>query len=208
MEQKHLLGCMKSVLDGTEHKYSFSKSLDIPEEYSYEPYMAPIVNQVGNTCVCNSTISILDWKLNMKDGTYDFNGFDPNEIYSIRSNKFEDCGMTFKEALSYAKNHGVKYNKGIYKIGHYAMVTNKEMLKSALIENGPCLFAVPVYNDNYEDFWIGRGKLQGGHAMCFVGYNKDGFILRNSWGETYGENGYALLPYSDFDNVWEIWTVF
>ena len=43
--------------------------------------------------------------------------------------------------------------------------------------------------------------------MAFVGYNKEGFILRNSWGKNYGENGYALLPYDDFSQIWEIWTI-
>ena len=183
-------------------------SLDIPEEFSYKPYMTPIVNQIGNTCVCNSTISVLDWKVNMKTGKKDFNGFNPNEIYDIRTDKTQDNGMTFKEALNYAKNHGVKESNGmLFEIGEYAMIGSELMLKYALVENGPCLFAVPVYNTDYEDFWNKRGNLIGGHAMAFVGYNKEGFILRNSWGKNYGENGYALLPYDDFSQIWEIWTI-
>lgn len=202
-----LLGCSKSVLTGNELKFEINKSLHIPDKYDYSPYMSPIVTQVGNTCVCNSTISLLDWKLNMKNGIYNFNGFNPNEIYNIRSNKEQDNGMTFKEALDYAHNHGVKYTKGNCKIGDYAMVCSEIGLKYALIENGPCLFAVPVYNTDYEDFWVPRGEMVGGHAMAFVGYNTDGFILRNSWGKQYGKDGYYVMPYSDFNKIWEIWTI-
>lgn len=31
-----------------------------------------------------------------------------------------------------------------------------------------------------------------GHAVAIVGYTKDHFIIRNSWGSEYGENGYAF----------------
>ena len=202
-----LLGCNKSILDGTESKFMSEKTLDLPASYDYRPFMTKIQSQNGNRCVCFSTIAALDWRLNMKDGTYDFNGFNPDEIYDIRADKSGDNGMTFKEDLTYCRNHGVKFKKGTYKIDQFAMVGSIEMVKYALIENGVVLFAVPVYNTDREDFWNKDGDIQGGHAMCFVGYNKDGFILRNSWGENYGNKGYAILPYKDFSQVWEIWTL-
>lgn len=31
----------------------------------------------------------------------------------------------------------------------------------------------------------------GGHAVCLVGYTKDHFIVRNSWGTTWGDKGFA-----------------
>jgi C1A family cysteine protease len=34
--------------------------------------------------------------------------------------------------------------------------------------------------------------VRGGHAICIVGYRKDGrFIIRNSWGNGWGDNGFA-----------------
>jgi C1A family cysteine protease len=34
--------------------------------------------------------------------------------------------------------------------------------------------------------------VRGGHAICIVGYRKDGrFIIRNSWGTGWGDNGFA-----------------
>ncbi|PHY18804.1 C1 family peptidase [Caulobacter sp. BP25] len=32
----------------------------------------------------------------------------------------------------------------------------------------------------------------GGHAVALVGYTPDGFIVRNSWGESWGDNGFAF----------------
>ncbi len=41
-------------------------------------------------------------------------------------------------------------------------------------------------------------KFIGGHAMCIVGYDDSlgGFITKNSWGDSWGNAGYACLKYS------------
>jgi hypothetical protein len=33
--------------------------------------------------------------------------------------------------------------------------------------------------------------VRGGHAICLVGYTKDYFIVRNSWGKEWGDKGFA-----------------
>ncbi|CAE7671289.1 unnamed protein product [Symbiodinium necroappetens] len=37
----------------------------------------------------------------------------------------------------------------------------------------------------------------GGHAVCAVGYDdfQQCFIVRNSWGEEWGDKGYFYMPY-------------
>ena len=54
----------------------------------------------------------------------------------------------------------------------------------------------------------------GGHAFAIVGYNRDGFLVQNSWGGDWGgfrhgnkaRAGVALWRYEDFDlNVWDLW---
>ena len=47
-------------------------------------------------------------------------------------------------------------------------------------------------------------KVIGGHAICIVGYDRDHFIVRNSWGSDWGDSGfahasesYALEAFSD-----------
>jgi len=37
-------GYTESKLDGTEHKFGEISGLDIPEEYSYIPYLPKIIN--------------------------------------------------------------------------------------------------------------------------------------------------------------------
>ena len=41
-----------------------------------------------------------------------------------------------------------------------------------------------------------------------IGYDEEGFIIRNSWGKSYCENGYSKLLYRDFNRIIEIWTIF
>ena len=38
----------------------------------------------------------------------------------------------------------------------------------------------------------------GGHAFAMVGYTVDGFIIQNSWGPSWGYQGFAILPYEDW----------
>ena len=43
-----------------------------------------------------------------------------------------------------------------------------------------------------------QGRAEGGHAVAFIGYTRQGFIVQNSWGKSWGAGGYALLPYEDY----------
>ena len=43
-----------------------------------------------------------------------------------------------------------------------------------------------------------RGRASDGHAVALVGYTSEGFIVQNSWGPGWGQDGFALLPYEDF----------
>lgn len=91
-----------------------------------------------------------------------------------------------------------------------------QILRQNLSEGKPIAFAVPVYT-----YWftqpvrttgdirlpLSTDNLEGGHAMCMVGYEDDPdipgggfFIVRNSWGTGWASNsplraGYARIPY-------------
>ncbi|MBK1657191.1 C1 family peptidase [Paracraurococcus ruber] len=42
------------------------------------------------------------------------------------------------------------------------------------------------------------GRADSGHAVAIVGYTAEGFVIQNSWGEDWGDGGFALLPYEDY----------
>jgi len=43
-----------------------------------------------------------------------------------------------------------------------------------------------------------KGRAEDGHAVAIVGYTQQGFIIQNSWGQSWGAGGFALLPYEDY----------
>lgn len=154
--------------------------------------------------------------------------FSPQFIYNNRKNF--GSGMRLADAVDIMKRLGVAqervYNYGtiepaslipdhvlkdaqdwrIY-VGEY--ITTIDQTKRALLENGPCIISFPVYNYSGE-FWNRRSPNEtrlGGHCVAIVGYTKDGFILRNSWGEKWNGDGHTIFKYSDFGKQWEIWTM-
>lgn len=52
----------------------------------------------------------------------------------------------------------------------------------------------------------GRPSKAGGHAFALVGFNRDGFVLQNSWGADWGAGGFAVLAYADWlANAMDAW---
>lgn len=207
-KQELCFGWNPSEIDGSEYKFSEMNNFQIPDKYSFVDYLPDVENQ-GNTnmCVTYAIASHLDWNLNVDHG-YDNtiqHNIDKNEIYSVRKTP-GDNGMTFKEALSYVRKHGVNSDHGVIKIEKYAMIESEVSLKQALLLNGPCIGGMFVKDANKTDFWNGKRNL-GGHAIAIVGWTKEGFIIRNSWGKSYGNNGYSIMKYSDFDKILECWTI-
>lgn len=201
-------GFRKSEIDGSEHIFGIpSEGMKIPEKYSYKKYLPAVLDQ-GNKpiCVPCSVSTYLNWRENLKTGRKSNNGIDYDEIFSAK--KIEGEGMTFKEALGYLRHHGVNSKAGNLKIDEYAMVRSEFQLKAAIFMNGPCVGALPVYNFNY-DFWnkYVSDEFQGCHAIAIVGYDKEGFIIRNSWGKSFGKSGYTTIPYDEINNFIEIWTI-
>jgi len=111
------------------------------------------------------------------------------------------------------KNFDVKPNNKCYKDAkkHESVVYGSvkqtlEQLKSCLSSGYPFVFGFVVYESFESDEMAKTGimtmptkddKKLGGHAVMAVGYNnsKKTFIIRNSWGKNWGDNGYFYMPY-------------
>lgn len=203
-------GFVPSKIDGTEHQFEEIKGFEIPDKFSYKKFLPEVINQ-GNRpiCVPCSISAYINWNKNLLTGKNDFdNEVNLDEIFRSRTNK-DDNGMSFKDAFRFLKHKGVDTINGNYKIGRYAKIGTEIQLKQALIMNGPCVGGLPVYDDMAWEFWKKKNNNEflGGHAVSIVGYNENGFIIRNSWGKGYAEKGYVLLPYEDLLSFMEIWTI-
>ena len=82
------------------------------------------------------------------------------------------------------------------------------------------VFGFLVYSSFESDYVTQTGmvpmpvpgeSLLGGHAVIICGYNDfdERFIMRNSWGTHWGDNGYFYLSYSyilNINNI-ELWII-
>lgn len=83
---------------------------------------------------------------------------------------------------------------------------NIDAVKAAL-QDGPLTTTLMVYDDFL--FYSGgvykhvTGGLAGGHAVSLVGYSDadHAWIIRNSWGADWGENGYIRVSYDDTSGI-------
>jgi hypothetical protein len=63
---------------------------------------------------------------------------------------------------------------------------------------------------SFDEVWPiplqGGSAEHAGHAFAIVGYNEQGFLIQNSWGEEWGSGGLALLGYGDWlANAMDCW---
>jgi C1A family cysteine protease len=95
-----------------------------------------------------------------------------------------------------------------YAIHGYARIKTVDEAKQAIMKNGPIVIVIPVYNYDAQ-LWekISGDTLLGYHAVALIGWDKDGFILRNSWSESWANRGETIFPYGDFPTIVEAWTL-
>lgn len=99
-------------------------------------------------------------------------------------------------------------------IDSYYRCNNLQELKVGL-SNGPVVIGIGCFR---EIFYVGAdgivpypsnpNEMLGGHAICAVGYsdNRQLIKFKNSWGTSWGKNGYGYLPYRYIDDfMWDGW---
>lgn len=190
-------GSLQSNLEGVQ-EYKVNPSKPIPEEYRIKMGVRPVLTQ-GNTGSCASVAitDIANYNMLMKRKPFSKVKFD--KLYHLRSDKSID-GMSMREAIEI-------YDSSFHNIT-YAKVGSLFAFKVAMLTNGPIAIGLPVRSDYDDMFWRGNKKQRIGHAVVLEGWGKDGFILKNSWGSDYADNGYVTFPYEDINSIYECWTIF
>lgn len=193
-------GYVRSITFGVP-SFEPKKVSTLPESLDLRDQVGSVIDQgTRGICVSACATDMLKYIYAGTDKKYkkrvDF-------FYNHRSDKRID-GMSPRNAFEIAQANSLVLS--------YAILRSVLAIKVALLSNGPVLIAVPVYNFN-SDFWRKRTpnqKPEGYHAVTFVGYDdKEGdFILRNSWGVTWGLSGYTYFPYVEQSTIMEAWTVF
>jgi len=87
-----------------------------------------------------------------------------------------------------------------------------QAIKDAVYTYGPVVTTMRVLNDFYSYgggiYQYTTGAYSGGHAVTVVGYNDDAsvpgggyFIVKNSWGATWGEQGFFNIAYTELTSA-------
>ena len=104
---------------------------------------------------------------------------------------------------------------------YHSIPQTLDQMKGCLAEGYPFVFGFSVY-ESFESDQVARTgimpmpgrneSLLGGHAVIAVGYDdaKQWVIVRNSWGEGWGDKGYFYMPYAYIANAGladDFWTI-
>jgi C1A family cysteine protease len=129
--------------------------------------------------------------------------------YTISKFKTKPTAKCYADALKYT---AVSYQRVTQTLGE---------LKGCLASGFPFVFGFTVY-ESFESASVAKSghaplpksgeQTVGGHAVVGVGYDdaKQWFIVRNSWGNSWGMKGYFTLPYSyltDNNLADDFWTI-
>lgn len=142
-----------------------------------------------------------------------------DEITSYPSTFLEKAGTQTKLALGVARKYGCVLEDDLPTNGALSILpgatfyTKAARLRIATYHNlggdpdvwrtwlastGPILTRLDV-DQTWDHARLTDGRLdtylpnttRGGHAVCLVGYTPDYFIVRNSWGKAWGDNGFG-----------------
>ena len=121
-------------------------------------------------------------------------------------------GAVPKDCIPYAEARDIctyrcydgitKYDKYYCKPGSMYIATTHDQIKRELVENGPMMMGLQIYEDfmNYEEgvYKKTAGENIGGHAMKLVGYGEDPveglyWELQNQWTDEWGEEGFVRI---------------
>ncbi|XP_077983802.1 dipeptidyl peptidase 1-like isoform X2 [Glandiceps talaboti] len=146
-------------------------------------------------------------------------GCDGGFPYLIAGKYADDFGFVDESCLPYtgrdgscpAKEKSCKryYATNYHYVGGFYGACNEELMKVALVKNGPLSVSFMVYSDflSYKSGIYQHTGLEDrfnpfeitNHAVLAVGYGYDGrtkenyWIVKNSWGTGWGEDGYFRI---------------
>lgn len=108
-----------------------------------------------------------------------------------------------------------------HRLTSYSRLETLQDMKQCLAMGFPFVFGATIY-DSFESPFVAtsgnvpmpskREECLGGHAICCVGYDdaRQVFIVRNSWGTSWGDKGYCYFPYAymaNLDLCSDFWTL-
>jgi len=186
-------------------------------------WVTPIKNQGScGSCVSFAVCATIESRIRLACNDSGRN-VDLSEAHLFYCGRGSSCdnGWTFTPALDQCKSTGVglesafPYTPGDQRcqniqshsrITAWRRILSMNERKSVIAERGPVVAGMRVFSD-FMRYRSGiyrksrRATDSGGHAVCVVGYDdsQQCWIVKNSWGPNWGENGYFRIAYNESD---------
>lgn len=209
-------GCLKetpSIRTYTYEAVCGSTDTDVPEKYILPKERLPVVTNQGTTwaCVAFALAEILS-VFNLNEFG-ELERFSEGFIYGY-NREASYKGMYPQKTLDIMRKTGsvpTKYFSKLYEMPELREDILKDPKLTKLIEvaqkykiKGYVGFLrgeieevkQALFSSQTPIFAISERYFGGSHAIIIVGWDKDGWIIQNSWGENWGDGGRKCIPYS------------
>jgi len=201
-------------------------------------WTTPIRDQGGcGSCVAFGTLAALEALLKIRVYEDASRAIDLSEAHLLWCGGGSCGGWHMNNACDYLKNNGVPdeacfpYKPTTMscantcsdwtsridhtKIPSWTNTKDVNTMKTNLVNNGPQITGMAVYNDffNYDSgiYKHVTGGLAGYHCVAVMGYNESGdyWICKNSWGTDWGESGWFRIAYGEcgIQDVFGMWNM-
>jgi hypothetical protein len=145
---------------------------------------------------------------------------DPAQLWGnmLKNGASETRGATLQCALKTLIEKGLVFNDyspdgkkvdRLVTFGSYAKITGMLEAQKYIKLGHPIYTGSKVYDlgVDKDGYWDLSGEDRGGHAFGLCGYTGD-FIMLNSWGEGWNDNGRALVRYKDVGKLFSMYSLF
>jgi len=192
--------------------------------FDYTKYLPPARSQGScGSCWAFATVAAIEGGYAMKNGSCEY--LSPQQLVDCDSKNHGCNGGWFSVSLAYVVKNGLTLEKNYpYKAKQSSCKKSnisKDVTISSfkycekktcstnnafynLLKEGPLAVVIDAGTREFQNYKSGiipaSGCYKLNHAVLAVGYgNKDGrayYIIRNSWGSKWGQNGNAFVAYS------------
>lgn len=199
--------------------------------YKGQNWVSPILNQGNcGSCVAFASVGTLETQMNIsRSASWLDPRYSEEALFSCGGGGC-DSGWSPDGAASYLQSNGVPdeacapYTMGAtgtdvscssicsdassrtQQISNFTTANNFDDVKAAL-KHGPVVTTIDVYADflvySSGVYKHTAGDYEGGHAVSIIGFDDVHryWIVRNSWGKDWGENGFIRISYDDTSGV-------
>lgn len=216
MDKQMTFGAIPSKYDPRDYTVKMLRPVAYPEAFEQSDVEIYDQGSIGN-CVMQAirscphvhygkefgaTFGYGRWRSHDGKGMYPneaCNGFVKDGIPPVSADK---QWLEVPEAINYAQSNETAMLKAgaPYKGWTWARMHTIDEIKATLMQGVRCIVCLP-YVGITNGRWLVDGQVAGYHEMCIIGWTKDGWTVRNSWGKTGGlfggGTGYVAVAFDD-----------